>query len=202
MAVLYLFCAFISDKLRGKFAKEQRRQYIHPRNCSICRNKMESALEVRAPPPCEQLAEKYLQRCRTFFFYWAALFTIPWPWTARLKLQGGFLQSTPEGYSHGAKPKHGPNAMIDEESAGSLSSRPATPAKIREIGACDMKRIWPTFEASSSSSGARKLRFASEGDQELPRPGGITPIFCSAGGRNCCLPLLEIVPPPVIRVLT
>ena len=68
MAVLYLFALYLGQ-VRGKFAKEQRREYI--RELLDLPGKMEVLLKS-APAACEQLAEKYY-KVQDFLFMGRAI---------------------------------------------------------------------------------------------------------------------------------
>src|SRR6476660_6626083 len=106
MAVLYLFALYLGQ-VRGKFAKEQRRQYI--RELLDLPGKMESLLKT-APSACEQLAEKY-HKMQDFLFLGRAIH-YPIAMDGALKLKEvSYIHA--EGYPTG-ETKHGPNALIDE----------------------------------------------------------------------------------------
>src|SRR6476646_873192 len=106
MAVLYLFALYLGQ-VRGKFAKEQRREYI--RELLDLPGKMEVLLKS-APAACEQLAEKYY-KVQDFLFMGRAIH-YPVAMDGALKLKEvSYIHA--EGYPTG-ETKHGPNAMIDE----------------------------------------------------------------------------------------
>src|ERR1700681_1935643 len=105
MAVLYLFALYLGQ-VRGKFAKEQRRQYIH--QLLEMPGKMEDLLKS-APVACEQLAEKYY-KVQDFLFMGRAIH-YPVAMDGALKLKEvSYIHA--EGYPTG-ETKHGPNALID-----------------------------------------------------------------------------------------
>jgi len=68
MAVLYLFALYLGQ-VRGKFAKEQRRQYI--RELLDLPGKVETLLQS-APPACERLADRF-HRVEDFLFLGRAI---------------------------------------------------------------------------------------------------------------------------------
>src|SRR6476660_4004496 len=106
MAVLYLFALYLGQ-VRGKFAKEQRRQYI--RELLDLPGKMESLLKT-APSACEQLAEKYYKVDDFLFLGRAIHYPIAMDGALKLK-EVSYVHA--EGYPTG-ETKHGPNALIDE----------------------------------------------------------------------------------------
>src|SRR6476660_4675310 len=106
MAVLYVFALYLGQ-VRGKFSKEQRRQYI--RELLDLPGKMEGLLKS-APLACQQLADKYY-KVQDFLFMGRAIH-YPVAMDGALKLKEvSYIHA--EGYPTG-ETKHGPNAMIDE----------------------------------------------------------------------------------------
>jgi len=180
MAVLYLFALYLGQ-VRGKFAKEQRRQYI--RELLDLPGKMEGLLKS-APLACEQLAEKYY-KVQDFLFMGRAIH-YPVAMDGALKLKEvSYIHA--EGYPTG-ETKHGPNAMIDEN----------LPVVI--IATCDREDSESVrrYEKNLANirgfkqQSARVIAIASEGDAELPRLADHT-IFVPHA-PELLLPLLEIVP--------
>jgi glutamine---fructose-6-phosphate transaminase (isomerizing) len=105
MAVLYLFALYLGQ-VRGKFAKEKRRQYI--RELMELPGLLEKVLKTA--PECEHLAEKYY-RVQDFLFVGRAIH-YPIAMDGALKLKEvSYIHA--EGYPTG-ETKHGPQAMIDE----------------------------------------------------------------------------------------
>jgi glucosamine--fructose-6-phosphate aminotransferase (isomerizing) len=180
MAVLYLFALYLGQ-VRGKFAKEQRREYI--RELLDLPGKMEVLLKS-APAACEQLAEKYY-KVQDFLFMGRAIH-YPVAMDGALKLKEvSYIHA--EGYPTG-ETKHGPNAMIDEN----------LPVVI--IATCDREDSGSVLRYEKNlanirgfkQQSARVIAIATEGDQELPRIADHT-IFVPQA-TELLLPLLEIIP--------
>jgi glucosamine--fructose-6-phosphate aminotransferase (isomerizing) len=178
--VLDLFALYLGQ-VRGKFAKEQRRQYI--RELLDLPGKMEVLLKS-APSACEQLAERYY-KVQDFLFMGRAIH-YPVAMDGALKLKEvSYIHA--EGYPTG-ETKHGPNAMIDEN----------LPVVI--IATCDREDSESVLRYEKNlanirgfkQQSARVIAIASEGDEELPRLADHT-IFVPQA-PELLLPLLEIVP--------
>ena len=180
MAVLYLFALYLGQ-VRGKFSKEQRRQYI--RELLDMPGKLETLLKS-APAACERLADKFY-KVEDFLFMGRAIH-YPVAMDGALKLKEvSYIHA--EGYPTG-ETKHGPNAMIDEnlpvvilatcdrEDSGSVLRYEKNLANIRG------------FKQQS----ARVIAIASEGDEELRALADYT-IFVPHA-PELLLPVLEIVP--------
>ncbi len=105
MAVLYLFALYLGQ-VRGKFAKEQRRQYI--RELLDLPAKLETVLKTASQ--CEHLASEFY-KVEDFLFVGRAIH-YPIAMDGALKLKEvSYIHA--EGYPTG-ETKHGPQAMIDE----------------------------------------------------------------------------------------
>jgi glutamine---fructose-6-phosphate transaminase (isomerizing) len=180
MAVLYLFALYLGQ-IRGKFSKEQRRQYI--RELLDLPGKVETLLQS-APSACERLADKFY-KVEDFLFMGRAIH-YPVAMDGALKLKEvSYIHA--EGYPTG-ETKHGPNAMIDEnlpvviiatcdrDDSGSVLRHEKNLANIRG------------FKQQS----ARVIAIASEGDEELRELADHT-IFVPRA-PELLVPLLEIVP--------
>src|SRR5713101_1019229 len=106
MAALFLFALYLGQ-VRGKFSKEQRRQYI--RELLDMPGKLETLLKS-APAACERLADTFY-KVEDFLFMGRAIH-YPVAMDGALKLKEvSYIHA--EGYPTG-ETKHGPNAMIDE----------------------------------------------------------------------------------------
>ncbi len=180
MAVLYLFALYLGQ-VRGKFAKEQRRQHI--RELLELPAKVESLLQT-APRACEHLASRF-QKVEDFLFLGRAIH-YPVAMDGALKLKEvSYIHA--EGYPTG-ETKHGPNALIDE----------SLPVVI--IATCDHSDSGSVLRYEKNianirgfkQQSARVIAIASEGDQELPRLADHVVFVPRA--PELLLPLLEIVP--------
>ncbi len=180
MAVLYLFALYLGQ-VRGKFAKEQRRQHI--RELLELPAKVESLLQT-APRACEHLASRF-QKVEDFLFLGRAIH-YPVAMDGALKLKEvSYIHA--EGYPTG-ETKHGPNALIDE----------SLPVVI--IATCDHTDSGSVLRYEKNianirgfkQQSARVIAIASEGDQELPRLADHVVFVPRA--PELLLPLLEIVP--------
>src|SRR5882724_3813471 len=180
MAVLYLFALYLGQ-VRGKFAKEQRRQYI--RELLDLPRKMEVLLKS-APSACEQLAERYY-KVQDFLFMGRAIH-YPVAMDGALKLKEvSYIHA--EGYPTG-ETKHGPNAMIDE----------SLPVVI--IATCDRndagsvlryEKNLANIKGFKEQSG-RVIAIATRGDEAIRRLADQTIFIPEA--PELLSPILEIVP--------
>jgi glucosamine--fructose-6-phosphate aminotransferase (isomerizing) len=179
MAVLYLFALYLGQ-VRGKFAKEQRRQYI--RELLDLPAKLETVL--KSAPDCERLAEKYY-RVQDFLFVGRAIH-YPIAMDGALKLKEvSYIPA--EGYPTG-ETKHGPQAMIDEN----------LPVVI--IATCDRSDPGSVLRYEKNianirgfkQQSARVIAIGTEGDEQLPKLADYT-IFVPHTAELLS-PMLEIVP--------
>ena len=179
MAVLYLFALYLGQ-VRGKFSKEQRRQYI--RELLDLPGKLETLLQS-APAACERLADKFY-KVEDFLFMGRAIH-YPVAMDGALKLKEvSYIHA--EGYPTG-ETKHGPNAMIDEN----------LPVVI--IATCDRNDSGSVLRYEKNlanirgfkQQSARVIAIASEGDEEL---GLADYTIFVPHAPELLLPLLEIVP--------
>jgi glutamine---fructose-6-phosphate transaminase (isomerizing) len=179
MAVLYLFALYLGQ-VRGKFAKEQRRQYI--RELLDLPAKLETVL--RSAPDCERLAEKYY-RVQDFLFVGRAIH-YPIAMDGALKLKEvSYIHA--EGYPTG-ETKHGPQAMIDEN----------LPVVI--IATCDRSDPGSVLRYEKNvanirgfkQQSARVIAIATEGDEQMRKLADHT-IFVPHTAELLS-PILEIVP--------
>jgi glucosamine--fructose-6-phosphate aminotransferase (isomerizing) len=180
MAVLYLFALYLGQ-VRGKFSKEQRRQYL--RELLDLPGKVETLLKS-APTACERLADKFY-KVEDFLFMGRAIH-YPVAMDGALKLKEvSYIHA--EGYPAG-ETKHGPNAMIDEN----------LPVVI--IATCDRNDSASVLRYEKNlanirgfkQQSARVIAIASEGDEELRALADYT-IFVPQASE-LLLPILEIVP--------
>jgi len=179
MAVLYLFALYLGQ-VRGKFAKEQRRQYI--RELLDLPAKLETML--KSAPDCERLAEKYY-RVQDFLFVGRAIH-YPIAMDGALKLKEvSYIHA--EGYPTG-ETKHGPQAMIDEN----------LPVVI--VATCDRGDPGSVLRYEKNianikgfkQQSARVIAIATEGDEQMPKLADYT-IFVPPAAELLS-PMLEIVP--------
>jgi len=179
MAVLYLFALYLGQ-VRGKFAKEQRRQYI--RELLDLPAKLETML--KSAPDCERLAEKYY-RVQDFLFVGRAIH-YPIAMDGALKLKEvSYIHA--EGYPTG-ETKHGPQAMIDEN----------LPVVI--VATCDRGDPGSVLRYEKNianikgfkQQSARVIAIATEGDEQMAKLADYT-IFVPPAAELLS-PMLEIVP--------
>jgi glutamine---fructose-6-phosphate transaminase (isomerizing) len=179
MAVLYLFALYLGQ-VRGKFAKEKRRQYI--RELMDLPALLETVLKTA--PDCERLAEKYY-RVQDFLFVGRAIH-YPIAMDGALKLKEvSYIHA--EGYPTG-ETKHGPQAMIDEN----------LPVVI--IATCDRNDPGSVLRYEKNVANikgfkqqcARVIAIATEGDEQMPKLADHT-IFVPHTAELLS-PMLEIVP--------
>jgi glutamine---fructose-6-phosphate transaminase (isomerizing) len=179
MAVLYLFALYLGQ-VRGKFAKEKRRQYI--RELMDLPALLETVLKTA--PECERLAEKYY-RVQDFLFVGRAIH-YPIAMDGALKLKEvSYIHA--EGYPTG-ETKHGPQAMIDEN----------LPVVI--IATCDRNDPGSVLRYEKNvanikgfkQQSARVIAIATEGDEQMPKLADHT-IFVPHTAELLS-PMLEIVP--------
>jgi glucosamine--fructose-6-phosphate aminotransferase (isomerizing) len=179
MAVLYLFALYLGQ-VRGKFAKEQRRQYL--RELLDLPAKLETVL--KAAPDCERLAEKYY-RVQDFLFVGRAIH-YPIAMDGALKLKEvSYIHA--EGYPTG-ETKHGPQAMIDEN----------LPVVI--VATCDRSDPGSVLRYEKNvanikgfkQQSARVIAIATEGDEQMSKLADHT-IFVPHTAELLS-PILEIVP--------
>jgi len=179
MAVLYLFALYLGQ-VRGKFAKEKRRQYI--RELMDLPALLETVLKTA--PECERLAEKYY-RVQDFLFVGRAIH-YPIAMDGALKLKEvSYIHA--EGYPTG-ETKHGPQAMIDEN----------LPVVI--IATCDRNDPGSVLRYEKNvanirgfkQQSARVIAIATEGDEQMPELADHT-IFVPHTAELLS-PMLEIVP--------
>jgi glutamine---fructose-6-phosphate transaminase (isomerizing) len=179
MAVLYLFALYLGQ-VRGKFAKEKRRQYI--RELMDLPALLETVLKTA--PECERLAEKYY-RVQDFLFVGRAIH-YPIAMDGALKLKEvSYIHA--EGYPTG-ETKHGPQAMIDEN----------LPVVI--IATCDHNDPGSVLRYEKNvanikgfkQQSARVIAIATEGDEQMPKLADHT-IFVPRTAELLS-PMLEIVP--------
>jgi glucosamine--fructose-6-phosphate aminotransferase (isomerizing) len=179
MAVLYLFALYLGQ-VRGKFAKEKRREYI--RELLDLPGLLETVLKTA--PECERLAEKYY-RVQDFLFVGRAIH-YPIAMDGALKLKEvSYIHA--EGYPTG-ETKHGPQAMIDEN----------LPVVI--VATCDRNDAGSVLRYEKNvanikgfkGQGARVIAIATEGDEQMPKLADHT-IFVPHTAELLS-PILEIVP--------
>jgi glucosamine--fructose-6-phosphate aminotransferase (isomerizing) len=179
MAVLYLFALYLGQ-VRGKFAKEKRRQYI--RELMDLPALVETVL--KSAPDCERLAEKYY-RVQDFLFVGRAIH-YPIAMDGALKLKEvSYIHA--EGYPTG-ETKHGPQAMIDEN----------LPVVI--VATCDRNDPGSVLRYEKNvanirgfkQQSARVIAIATEGDQQMRQLADHT-IFVPHTAELLS-PILEIVP--------
>jgi glucosamine--fructose-6-phosphate aminotransferase (isomerizing) len=179
MAVLYLFALYLGQ-VRGKFAKEKRREYI--RELLDLPALLEIALKTA--PDCERLAEKYY-RVQDFLFVGRAVH-YPIAMDGALKLKEvSYIHA--EGYPTG-ETKHGPQAMIDEN----------LPVVI--VATCDRNDPGSVLRYEKNianikgfkQQSARVIAIATEGDEQMARLADHT-IFVPRTAELLS-PILEIVP--------
>jgi glucosamine--fructose-6-phosphate aminotransferase (isomerizing) len=179
MAVLFVFALYLGQ-VRGKLAKEQRRQYI--RELLDLPGKVETVL--KSAGDCERLADKYY-KVQDFLFLGRAIH-YPIAMDGALKLKEvSYIHA--EGYPTG-ETKHGPNALIDEN----------LPVVI--IATCDRNDPGSVqrYEKSVANirgfkqQSARVIAIASEGDEDLAGLADHT-IFVPQA-PELLSPILEIVP--------
>jgi glutamine---fructose-6-phosphate transaminase (isomerizing) len=179
MAVLYLFALYLGQ-IRGKFAKEQRRQYI--RELMDLPALLETVLKTASD--CERLAEKYY-RVQDFLFVGRAIH-YPIAMDGALKLKEvSYIHA--EGYPTG-ETKHGPQAMIDEN----------LPVVI--VATCDRNDPGSVLRYEKNvanirgfkQQSARVIAIATEGDEQMLKLADHT-IFVPQTAELLS-PILEIVP--------
>jgi glucosamine--fructose-6-phosphate aminotransferase (isomerizing) len=179
MAVLYLFALYLGQ-VRGKFAKEKRREYI--RELLDLPGLVETVLKTA--PECERLAEKYY-RVQDFLFVGRAIH-YPIAMDGALKLKEvSYIHA--EGYPTG-ETKHGPQAMIDEN----------LPVVI--VATCDRNDAGSVLRYEKNvanikgfkQQSARVIAIATEGDEQMPKLADHT-IFVPHTAELLS-PILEIVP--------
>jgi glutamine---fructose-6-phosphate transaminase (isomerizing) len=179
MAVLYLFALYLGQ-VRGKFAKEKRREYI--RELLDLPGLVETVLKTA--PDCERLAEKYY-RVQDFLFVGRAIH-YPIAMDGALKLKEvSYIHA--EGYPTG-ETKHGPQAMIDEN----------LPVVI--VATCDRSDPGSVLRYEKNvanirgfkQQSARVIAIATEGDEQMHRLADHT-IFVPHTAELLS-PILEIVP--------
>jgi len=179
MAVLYLFALYLGQ-VRGKFAKEKRREYI--RELLELPALLETVLKTA--PDCERLAEKYY-RVQDFLFVGRAIH-YPIAMDGALKLKEvSYIHA--EGYPTG-ETKHGPQAMIDEN----------LPVVI--VATCDRNDPGSVLRYEKNvanikgfkQQSARVIAIATEGDEQMPKLADHT-IFVPHTAELLS-PILEIVP--------
>jgi glutamine---fructose-6-phosphate transaminase (isomerizing) len=179
MAVLYLFALYLGQ-VRGKFAKEKRREYI--RELLDLPGLVETVLKTA--PECERLAEKYY-RVQDFLFVGRAVH-YPIAMDGALKLKEvSYIHA--EGYPTG-ETKHGPQAMIDEN----------LPVVI--VATCDRNDPGSVLRYEKNvanirgfkQQSARVIAIATEGDEQMPKLADHT-IFVPHTAELLS-PILEIVP--------
>jgi glucosamine--fructose-6-phosphate aminotransferase (isomerizing) len=179
MAVLYLFALYLGQ-VRGKFAKEKRREYI--RELLDLPGLLETVLKTA--PECERLAEKYY-RVQDFLFVGRAIH-YPIAMDGALKLKEvSYIHA--EGYPTG-ETKHGPQAMIDEN----------LPVVI--VATCDRSDPGSVLRYEKNvanirgfkQQSARVIAIATEGDELMPKLADHT-IFVPRTAELLS-PILEIVP--------
>jgi glucosamine--fructose-6-phosphate aminotransferase (isomerizing) len=179
MAVLYLFALYLGQ-VRGKFAKEKRREYIRELL------DLPALLEIvlKTAPDCERLAEKYY-RVQDFLFVGRAVH-YPIAMDGALKLKEvSYIHA--EGYPTG-ETKHGPQAMIDEN----------LPVVI--VATCDRNDPGSVLRYEKNvanirgfkQQSARVIAIATEGDEQMPTLADHT-IFVPHTAELLS-PILEIVP--------
>jgi glutamine---fructose-6-phosphate transaminase (isomerizing) len=179
MAVLYLFALYLGQ-VRGKFAKEKRREYIRELL------DLPALLEIvlKTAPDCERLAEKYY-RVQDFLFVGRAVH-YPIAMDGALKLKEvSYIHA--EGYPTG-ETKHGPQAMIDEN----------LPVVI--VATCDRNDPGSVLRYEKNianikgfkQQSARVIAIATEGDEQMARLADHT-IFVPRTAELLS-PILEIVP--------
>jgi glutamine---fructose-6-phosphate transaminase (isomerizing) len=177
--VLYLFALYLGQ-VRGKFAKEKRRQYI--RELMDLPALVETVL--KSAPDCERLAEKYY-RVQDFLFVGRAIH-YPIAMDGALKLKEvSYIHA--EGYPTG-ETKHGPQAMIDEN----------LPVVI--VATCDRNDPGSVLRYEKNvanirgfkQQSARVIAIATEGDQQMRQLADHT-IFVPHTAELLS-PILEIVP--------
>jgi glucosamine--fructose-6-phosphate aminotransferase (isomerizing) len=179
MAVLYLFALYLGQ-VRGKFAKEKRREYI--RELLELPALLETAL--KSAPECERLAEKFY-RIQDFLFVGRAIH-YPIAMDGALKLKEvSYIHA--EGYPTG-ETKHGPQAMIDEN----------LPVVI--VATCDRNDPGSVLRYEKNvgnikgfkQQSARVIAIATEGDEQMAKLADHT-IFVPHTAELLS-PILEIVP--------
>jgi glutamine---fructose-6-phosphate transaminase (isomerizing) len=179
MAVLYLFALYLGQ-VRGKFAKEKRREYI--RELLDLPGLLETVLKTA--PECERLAEKYY-RVQDFLFVGRAIH-YPIAMDGALKLKEvSYIHA--EGYPTG-ETKHGPQAMIDEN----------LPVVI--VATCDRSDPGSVLRYEKNVANikgfkhqsARVIAIATEGDEQMPKLADHA-IFVPHTAELLS-PILEIVP--------
>jgi glucosamine--fructose-6-phosphate aminotransferase (isomerizing) len=179
MAVLYLFALYLGQ-VRGKFAKEKRREYI--RELLDLPGLLETVLKMA--PECERLAEKYY-RVQDFLFVGRAIH-YPIAMDGALKLKEvSYIHA--EGYPTG-ETKHGPQAMIDEN----------LPVVI--VATCDRNDPGSVLRYEKNvanirgfkQQSARVIAIATEGDEQMAKLADHT-IFVPHTAELLS-PILEIVP--------
>jgi glucosamine--fructose-6-phosphate aminotransferase (isomerizing) len=179
MAVLYLFALYLGQ-VRGKFAKEKRREYI--RELLDLPGLVEAVLKTS--PECERLAEKYY-RVQDFLFVGRAIH-YPIAMDGALKLKEvSYIHA--EGYPTG-ETKHGPQAMIDEN----------LPVVI--VATCDRNDPGSVLRYEKNvanikgfkQQSARVIAIATEGDDQMAKLADHT-IFVPRTAELLS-PILEIVP--------
>ncbi len=179
MAVLYLFALYLGQ-VRGKFAKEKRREYI--RELLDLPGLLETVLKMA--PECERLAEKYY-RVQDFLFVGRAIH-YPIAMDGALKLKEvSYIHA--EGYPTG-ETKHGPQAMIDEN----------LPVVI--VATCDRNDAGSVLRYEKNvanirgfkQQSARVIAIATEGDEQMAKLADHT-IFVPHTAELLS-PILEIVP--------
>jgi glucosamine--fructose-6-phosphate aminotransferase (isomerizing) len=179
MAVLYLFALYLGQ-VRGKFAKEKRREYI--RELLDLPSLVETVLKTA--PECERLAEKYY-RVQDFLFVGRAIH-YPIAMDGALKLKEvSYIHA--EGYPTG-ETKHGPQAMIDEN----------LPVVI--VATCDRNDAGSVLRYEKNvanikgfkQQSARVIAIATEGDEQMTKLADHT-IFVPHTAELLS-PILEIVP--------
>jgi glucosamine--fructose-6-phosphate aminotransferase (isomerizing) len=179
MAVLYLFALYLGQ-VRGKFAKEKRREYI--RELLELPALLETVL--KSAPECERLAEKFY-RIQDFLFVGRAIH-YPIAMDGALKLKEvSYIHA--EGYPTG-ETKHGPQAMIDEN----------LPVVI--VATCDRNDPGSVLRYEKNvanikgfkQQSARVIAIATEGDEQMRKLADHT-IFVPRTAELLS-PMLEIVP--------
>ncbi|MGA9039499.1 MAG: glutamine--fructose-6-phosphate transaminase (isomerizing) [Terriglobales bacterium] len=179
MAVLYLFALYLGQ-VRGKFAKEQRRQYI--RELLDLPAKLETVL--KSAGECERLAAEFY-KVEDFLFVGRAIH-YPIAMDGALKLKEvSYIHA--EGYPTG-ETKHGPQAMIDE----------TLPVVI--IATCDRNDPGSVLRYEKNvanikgfkQQSAHVIAIATEGDEQMRKLADHT-IFVPHTAELLS-PILEIVP--------
>jgi glucosamine--fructose-6-phosphate aminotransferase (isomerizing) len=179
MAVLFLFALYLGQ-VRGKLAREQRRQYI--RELLDLPDKVTKALG--AAPDCKLLAEEFY-KVQDFLFLGRAIH-YPVAMDGALKLKEvSYIHA--EGYPTGES-KHGPIAMLDENLPVVIIATcdPSDPGSVLRY-----EKTVANIEGFKQQS-AQIIAIASEGDEQMASLADHT-IYIPRE-PELLSPILEIVP--------